>query len=118
MKGTNKQLVSFDNHPYWSETTKISWLQRAVVIHSLLYYRYNESIIQDSDYDLLCVQLLEMQSKLSEKEVREKTTYGYAFYDFDGSTGFDVVSRLTALDFRIVEIIANVCLRKYKEERA
>ena len=117
MGRNGKNLVDFSKHPYWSKTTKASWLQRAIAVHSLLYYRYNESIIPDDKYDLLCVQLVDLQSSMDEEEVRENTTYGYVFYDFDGSTGFDIISRLSAFDLRIISIIANVCLDKYKKER-
>lgn len=102
-------------HPYWSIYTKISWLQRYIAIHSLLYYRADTNIISDSKYDQVCIQLNELQKCISREEVRTKTTFGYAYYDFDGSTGFDIVPRLTTEHKRIIECIAAICLDKYKE---
>lgn len=109
-------MINFRN-PYWNDYTKASWLQRFIAVHSFLYYRADKSIIADDVYDKVCVQLKEMQENMSEEEIREKTTFGYAYYDFDGSTGFDIIPRLKEEHRKIVEIIAANCLKYYNETK-
>ena len=81
----------------WDDSTKISFLQRVVLIHSILYYELNTTVISDSEFDLLSKQLLHLQSKAKEEEL-EKSQYYYVFYDFDGNTGFDLWYRLKDSD--------------------
>lgn len=104
--------VKFDN-PYVSNVSKVSWLQRAILIHSCLYYRYNKSIISDEKYDLICKQLSDMQKELTESELKD-TEYYQAFYDFDGSTGFHLLSRLDVEQLELIEIIASHAPQKLK----
>lgn len=93
------QLFNLDCVPfiYWDTHTIISFLQRTVLIHSILYYELNTTVISDSEFDLLSKQLLHLQSKAKEEEL-EKSQYYYVFYDFDGTTGFDLWHRLKISD--------------------
>ena len=52
-------MIDFDQMPfvYWNEPTKISYLQRQVIVHSLIYYELNESVISDKEFDDLSRQL-------------------------------------------------------------
>lgn len=62
--------------------------RRQILVHSCLYYRFNENIISDHTYDMWCKELAELQIK--HPEVSKQGVY-YEFYkDFDGSTGFDL----------------------------
>lgn len=81
----------------WDDSTKISFLQRVVLVHSILYYELNTTVISDSDFDLLSKQLVELQRHASKEEL-EKSQYYYVFYDFDGTTGFDLWHRLKVSD--------------------
>lgn len=81
----------------WDDSTKISFLQRVVLVHSILYYELNTTVISDLEFDLLSKQLLHLQSKAKEEEL-EKSQYYYVFYDFDGNTGFDLWHRLKDSD--------------------
>lgn len=102
-------MVNFDRMPctYWSNTTKISFLQRRIIVYSIMYYEYNESCVPDSYYDSLSHQLVELQ-KASTKEEFEKSTYYYAMHDFDGSTGFDIPSKLNKEDYEYLFHLASV----------
>ena len=82
---------------YWDASTIISFLQRHIIVHSILYYELNTTVISDSEFDLLSKQLLHLQSKAKEEEL-EKSQYYYVFYDFDGNTGFDLWYRLKDSD--------------------
>lgn len=80
-----------------------------------MYYECNESCISDADYDSISRQLVELQRTCSPEEFR-KSTYYYAMYDFDGSTGFDIPSRLTKHDKKYLTQIANYIHGMWKGE--
>jgi len=84
--------MKFDN-PYWSILEKITTLQHWVIVHSMLYYKYNESIATDSQYDANCIQLVKYMQE--SPCTASQSQYYHVFLDFDGSTGFDLESRLT-----------------------
>ena len=100
--------VDFSKAPscYWSESAKITNLQRRILLHSIMYYGLNVSVISDYDYDKMCYQLVDMQNNASDEEC-EKSMYWYAFYDFDGHTGFHLSSRLTMEDFEYLKDLAH-----------
>lgn len=91
--------VNFDSMPskYWDEHVKISYLQRRIIIYSIMYYEMNESCISDKQYDAISQQLVHLQRSVDPEEFR-KTEYYYAMHDFDGSTGFDIYGRLNGRD--------------------
>lgn len=108
-------MIDFSNCPciYWSDSTKISYLQRRIIVWSIMYYEHNESCVPDYVYDSVSRQLVELQRKASPEEF-EKSTYYYAMFDFDGSTGFDIPSRLTKKDLQYLTNIANVIHEQWK----
>lgn len=113
-------MVDFSKCPcvYWSDSTKISFLQRRIIIYSIMYYQYNESCVTDAYYDSISKQLVELQNSCDPEEFR-KSTYYYAMYDFDGSTGFDIPFRLTKYDNKYLTKLASHIydLWKRKEKR-
>lgn len=108
-------MIGFSKCPciYWSDATKISYLQRRIIVYSIMYYEFNESCISDAEYDSISRQLFELQSSCDPEEFR-KSTYYYAMHDFDGNTGFDVPSRLTKYDKEYLRMIANYTLNLWK----
>ena len=76
---------------------KINFLQRKIILNSIMYYMYNTSFISDHFYDSCCKQLVELHDEYGEDFV-EDSKYGYAYYDFDGSTGYHLFSRLNEED--------------------
>jgi hypothetical protein len=104
--------VNFDRAPncYYSERTKINFLQRLIIVHSILYYELDAQVISDKDFDELAKQLVEMSKEFSSVE---ETQYYYVLHDFDGTTGFDINSRLSEKDRLHVTKIANQVLRCY-----
>lgn len=101
---------------YWDMTTIISWLQRRIIVYSIMYYEMSESCISDKSYDELSHQLVELMNS-NPKEVLEQTTYWYAMYDFDGSTGFDIPDRLTKSDREYLTTIASHVQQLYRDSR-
>lgn len=108
----HKYRIDFSKMPciYWSDSTKISYLQRRIIVWSIMYYEHNESCVSDLVYDAVSYQLVELQNKVSEEEFK-KSTYYYAMYNFDASTGFDIPSRLTKHDREYLTHIANTIYR-------
>ena len=94
---------------------KIEALERMILVHSMLYYHMDESVISDKRYDKLSRLLAEKLNTLSEKKIRS-TQYGYVFYDFDGDTGFDLISRLNKEDRKRIKCVAANVLKCYKRE--
>lgn len=81
----------------WSLLDKINFLQRKIILNSILYYEYNENDLDDHYYDSLCVQLVDLQSQYS-GSIEHDTTYGYIYYDFTGDTGYHLYERLVLED--------------------
>ena len=87
--------MKFGN-PYWSNKLKMSALQRWVLVHSIIYYELDNSVVSDKMFDDNAKQLVRMQNEFSDEA--NDTDYWYVFYDFDGSTGFDLFDRLNKKD--------------------
>ena len=102
-----RHRIDFNQMPciYWSDATKISYLQRRIIVWSIMYYEHNESCVSDLVYDAVSYQLVELQKNASKEQVRASTYY-YAMHDFDGSTGFDIPARLTKYDKEYLTHIA------------
>lgn len=109
--------INFDVMPckYWSNTTKMSYLQRRIIVYSIMYYEDNESCVSDQFYDNISHQLVQLMQESSEEQCKT-TTYWYAMYDFDGSTGFDIPSRLTKKDREYLSMIATYVHQKWRRE--
>lgn len=112
----NRMKLNLDVLPvkYWDMTTIISWLQRRIIVYSIMYYEMSESCITDKSFDELSHQLVELMNS-NPQEVLEQTTYWYAMYDFDGSTGFDIPDRLTKSDREYLTTIASHVQKQYRD---
>lgn len=91
---------------YWTEKLKIEFLQRVILIHSYLYYEKDNPVWSDRKYDEVSRQLVRMQEEHDRNGIRYNTQYGYVFYDFDGTTGFDLWDRLNQKDKQYISNIA------------
>lgn len=67
-------LYAFSTYPSntWDNTTKLSFLQRRVIIHSILYYFMDQSILSDQEFDALGRQLVDLMNNSTEEEKTEK----------------------------------------------
>lgn len=81
----------------WDKVTCINYLQRKIILNSIAYYKYDKSFLEDSYFDSISRQLVEMQENFT-GNLEADTEYGYMMYDFDGSTGFDLPDRLSPDD--------------------
>lgn len=98
---------------YWNNRTKISYLQRRIIVYSIMYYQNNESCVSDRFYDSISRQLVQLMQDCTKEEL-EQTQYWYAMYDFDGSTGFDIPSRLIKKDRQYLTNLAYVIHEQWK----
>lgn len=89
----------------WTTLEKIDFLQRKILLNSVAYYRYDLNFITDHFYDNICRQLVELQEEYENRggNVEKDSRFGYVFYDFDGSTGFDLYPRLTDDDMNLID---------------
>lgn len=78
----------------WNKITCINYLQRKIILNCIAYYELNTNRLTDKQYDELSKQLVELQKDIDIND----TQYGYIFYDFDGTTGFDLYHRLNKQD--------------------
>lgn len=95
---------------------KVEVVQRRILVHSMIYYEMNDSVISDKRFDKLCRLLVRKMEQYGPKKMA-KTEYGYVFHDFDGSTGFDLIDRLSPEDRAKIERIAAYVLRLYKADQ-
>lgn len=98
-------IFDFTKRPYMSQICRVDLLQRVVLIHSILYYSLNQTLISDSSFDELCWQLIDETKQLSQAQ-QVMTDYWYVMYDFDGTTGFDLPGRLNSNDKKKLGSIA------------
>lgn len=98
-------------HVYWTDKLKIDFLQRVILIHSYLYYEKDNSVWTDKHYDEIARQLTSMQKEHTEEWLKVNTQYGYVFYDYDGTTGFDLWDRLKQKDKQKILSIAERRIR-------
>lgn len=100
---------------YWSDTTKISYLQRRIIVYSIMYYQLNESCVPDSVYEEYVAQLLELMHTCDKNKIANSAYY-YAMYDFDGSTGFHLYGRLNKKDKAYLVQLARTILDQWHRE--
>jgi len=62
--------------------------ERQILVHSCLYYQFNENLIQDHVYDAWSKELAELIQ--THKEEFKRSVYYIAFKDYDGCSGFDL----------------------------
>ena len=66
-----------------------------MMVHSVIYYKYNDNIISDAEWSRRAKILVGLQNKYP-KESRACVYYDL-FKDFDGSTGFNLINEPWAI---------------------
>lgn len=62
--------------------------RRQILVHSIIYYKFNKNIVSDHQWAEWALELEELQSK--HYDVAKQQVYADAFEDFDPSTGFNL----------------------------
>lgn len=74
--------------PKQAITELINRLRRTILVHSVIYYELNDSIISDHRWSEWAMKLVELQNEYP--DIAARCVYAEAFKDFDGSTGFNL----------------------------
>ena len=100
---------------FFNLLNKIDFLQRKILVNSVAYYEYDESPLTDSFYDGICRQLVILQEEYNKEggDFVKDSRFGYAFHDFDGSTGFHLYHRLNPRDKYYIDIMGRI---KFSDE--
>ena len=105
--------MKFCVNPYREPKEKLESLQFNILFHSMCYYVFNDNFVTDKQYDATCQQYLECAAQ-NKKDLKE-TKFYYVFKDFDGNTGFDLISRLSEAHRESVRRRVKHCLWLRKE---
>lgn len=62
--------------------------RRQLLVHSVIYYRFNDNLVTDDVWASWGRELVEMQGKYP--DISEEVPYAEAFRDFDPSTGYNL----------------------------
>ena len=100
----------------WDGATKLSFLQRRVIVWSIQYYQMDTSVVSDAQYDAIARQLEALMAQTPLEEC-EKSRYWYCMRDFTSATGFDLWSKLNEADREYLEHIADVVIDDYRHGR-
>lgn len=113
----NVIAIDFDELPfvYWKVSSKLTYLQRRILVYSIQYYEFNENCVSDRYYDACCIQLEQMLKTCDEEDLKQSKYY-YVFYDFTAGTGFHLFSRLTKEDQKHLSCIAQTALSQWRKE--
>lgn len=93
----------------------IDFLQRFMIIHSVIYYEYNDNVIDDRLYDAKAKELVGLKN--SYPELWKQSMYYKQFGDdYNGSTGFTLFHDLDEHQKTIILSIINSIYRNRKGE--
>lgn len=97
----------------FSNVDKLSALQQWLIVHSYLYYCTDKQIVTDKMFDHDAYQLVDLMKECSQEEL-EASKWWYVMYDWDGTTGFHLYTRLKAEDQHWVAEEANFAYSVYE----
>lgn len=66
----------------------ISRRRRQILVHSVIYYKTNDSIISDYTWSIWAKELYDLQN--DHPDIAKNCPYAEAFKDFDPSTGYNL----------------------------
>lgn len=102
--------MNFDN-PYWSLKSKLDLLARWLIVHSIIYYEINTSIVPDAMFDANARQFVELAKE--DKEKASEIRWAYVMKGFDGTTGFHLFSRIKRRDKAMLLNVAKLLVVNY-----
>jgi hypothetical protein len=62
--------------------------RRQILVHSIIYYSFDENIISDSQWSKWAEELVKLQQQYP--EIARDCVYADAYENFDGSSGFNL----------------------------
>lgn len=79
----------------WDTLARINWLQRMIIVLSIAYYEFDESLVSDYKYDNWVRQLKQLMDECPNKE---QSRYWYAYTGWTGATGCELYYKLNDAD--------------------
>ena len=101
--------MKFNINPYLAKLEKIELLQRWIMVHSIIYYSFGESVVTDFVFDNNCKQL--MQFRVRNPDLYMRSKYFPVFKDFNGKTGFKLPNKLKKYDEKKFQILFSEAFR-------
>lgn len=84
--------------------------RQQILVHSCIYYRLNDNIISDYQYDMWSKELAELQRAYP--EIAETVPLSDEFREFDGSTGYDLPIHMPRVVVKAQQLLAEHKRRK------
>jgi hypothetical protein len=81
------------NNPYFTAENKLDLLARWLIVHSILYYVLDSSIVSDFRWTENAFQFVALAER--EEAAFKRSRYFKAMQGFDGSTGFQLMKQLS-----------------------
>lgn len=98
--------VTYDN----PIAAKIQQRRYQILVHSLMYYDLDVSVVSDAKWAEWALELVGLQS--AHPDIASRVIFAEAFKDFDGSTGFNLPYR----DEQIVNIVYRLLRQKHSAD--
>lgn len=106
---------------YNDTLSKINQRQRQIIVHSVIYYKFNTNLVTDEVWQGWANELVKLQKDY--KELSKKSAFWRTMEDFDGSTGFHLADNVWGInkaqqllnyrDAPINPIVARELTKKY-----
>ena len=92
---------------------KIQQRRYQILVHSLIYYELDTSIVSDHKWSEWAAELVQLQKQ--NPEIADKVIFAEAFKDFDGSTGFDLPFRDEQIVNIAYRLLSSSSIREHTE---
>lgn len=93
----------------WNIIDKINYLQKMILVNSVLYYKYDTNALTDYEYDSISEQLVSYMNAYPISKRISK--YAYVFDNYDGTTGYHLFNNLEADDQYIITLSVDMYLQ-------
>ena len=91
-----------DNTPTTAEVELIKRRRNQVLVHSCIYYQYDESYISDHQFDAWCIELVELIKRFPDAY---SDNYDKYFKDWRGESGYQFPHRDNIINGRAIRIM-------------
>lgn len=85
--------------------SKIKQRRRQIIVHSIIYYRFNSNIVSDIKFDSWCNELIQLQYKYP--KISQRVELYEDFKDFSHASGFNLKSLNNPCFINIAEGLLN-----------
>ena len=79
--------------------------RRQILLHSIIYYRFHDNLIDDYTWSQWAMELTDLQNRFP--NIAKLGVYADEFENFDGSTGFDLPLYDEKMSNRALHLLRN-----------